>query len=323
MLEIVRETPTGRRIEPPWWLFDLKGRTSRNLRRDTRGYAGISPMGMARAPAQSGPGAWFSKLAPYASNAMIGNPSAPASVGAAGGFQPEVQTITSATTMAPTTNGETLIGMVLYPGAKPAWLELTVLSPNKLIFPARIAGLDATGAIGPGQSTVYPMDWFIPGTTGVASGSMTFGGSLQAVDFIYAKKPNPTRGIDLNRTEFLGEAAETDESGTSGTNSTVTFTAGISKPRSIAAVSTIEATATGIARARVQFPKQGSYAVYSVPAESPLAAHPRLWHAPDYDPSTTIVLVHKADTLGGATNVGIAHFLYYDPAPLAGPARSS
>jgi hypothetical protein len=261
--------------------------------------------------ASIGPAGHIMRMDQFKSIASIPGPAL--NVGAAGGFTPETQTITSATTMAPTTNGESLIGMVLYGGAGPSWLELTVTSPNKLIFPALHAGLsDTTGSFGAGRPLFYSMNWKIPGTNGIASGSQTFGGDLQAVDFIYSTRPNPG-GIDLNGMEWRGEASAADETGTSGTNTTYTFTAGKAKAYAIMAVSNAEATMSGVSRARIQFPKIGSYAQYSVPCENPLTGLPKLWPVPDYDASNTIVLVHKADSLGGSTNVTVGGYLYYIP----------
>jgi hypothetical protein len=229
-------------------------------------------------------------------------------------YTPETQTITSATTMAPTTNNETLVGMWLTGGAGPSWLELTAKSPNKLIFPALHSGIsDATGSFGMARPLFYPMNWAIPGTTGIASGSQTFGGDLASVDFLYATTNNPG-GIDLNGLEWRGEASAADETGTSGTNTTYTFTAGKSRPVSFMAVANIEATASAIARAHILFPKIGSYAQYSVPCYNPVERLPHLWAVPYYDGSTTIVLVHKADSLGGSTNVTVGGYLYYVPA---------
>lgn len=235
--------------------------------------------------------------------------------GAKDGLILESQTVTSATTMAPTTNNEYLVGMWVVGGAGPSWLELTVTSPNKLIFPGLHSGQqDPTGSFGMARPMFYPMNWKIPGTAGVASGSQTFGGDLVEVTWLYSNKPNPG-GIDLNGVEWRGEASAADETGTGGTATTYTFTAGKAKPRSFMAVANIEATANAIARAHILFPQIGSYAKYSVPCTNPVHGLPHLWPVPDYDGSSTIVLTHKADTLGGATNVTVGGYLYYDPVP--------
>lgn len=226
----------------------------------------------------------------------------------------ETQSLTSAGNLSPTTNNEYLAYMILYPGAKASWIELTIKSPYKLVFPAGFAGLSAAGTIGPGRPTIYRMNWKMPGTTGLASASMTFGGALQAADFIYAPAGIPG-GIDLDGLEWLGEAATSDESGTTGTDTTYTFTAGKSRPKHLIALSTVEATATGISRARIRLPSIGAFARGSVPAEMPLSGWPRLWQLGVWDPSNAFVLNHKCDSLGGATNVNVAGLLYYEPAP--------
>jgi hypothetical protein len=257
----------------------------------------------------------YLKSVPHFNGSILPLPSSGAQ-GARDGLVNESQRIASATTMAPSTNNLYWVGMYLQGGAGPSWLELTFQSPNKLIFPAFHGGIsDATGSIGQSRPIFYPMNWQIPGTNGIASGSQTFGGDLAVVRFIYSNRPNPG-GLDISKPEslaFLGEAMSADETGTSGTNTTYTFTAGKSKPRAIMAVANIEATASGVAEASIGFPKIGSYNQLFIPCYNPISDLPPLTPLPDYDPSTTIVLVHKADSLGGATNVTVGGYLYYNP----------
>lgn len=246
--------------------------------------------------------------APSTSNSIANAPSA--------GTLYESIDLTAAGAVDTSQPGETLVGLALATGKTPGWLQVLYDGVNSAIFPAPASGLDPTGAIGPQNYTLYPMSIFSPGSTFLASATLTFGGGLSRARFIFSNKANPSSRAVKNWSAMRGVAVTAELSSTTGSPQTYTMPGGqLLTPLGITALMSIAAgTATGFPEAEISVPAIPPLAnPYLVPAVMGIRgseAPPRRYPMPAIGPATSFSLTHEALSLGGATDLQVMAVLW-------------